>query len=409
MWRKIWTGVGLAAALGLAAAGLVVLSQDDYELRVLMPTAVDTHEGTKVMLDGEQVGEVADLDVRDGQALVTVLVDSGEAPFHAGTTARINWEGVIGSRHVELLPGSEDNPALPSGKMITSKIERVEIDQLLATLDESTRERVQALVKRLNESLQGNEQNLKATVETGGPAVEALGEVLRAVGEDGPAIRDLVTRLEAMTEELAQRDTEVARSIENLGQLTSVAAGQQEALSDTLDELPSTVREASETLDQVPEAVHATAPLLDEVQPATERLPSVAGNLRPVLQDMRPTVAEITPTLVAAEQLLVETPDLLDSAHATLPEVNEAVNTLQPAVEFLRPYTPELTGWLSNWTSVFASQSSGNYARALIVESASTVNDNPGVVPPGMKQEPRPSPGSVVDQSWTDANGDGVQ
>lgn len=409
MRRKILPGVATAAVVAAVATTVVGFGEDDYELKVLMPTAVGTYQGTKVMLDGQQVGQVAAVEVRDGRALITADVEREHSPLHAGTTARISWEGAIGSRSLELLPGAEENPVLPSGKMITSKIERVEVDQLLATLDTQTRERLQQLVKRLNGTLKGRAQDVNETLRTAGPAVAALGEVMRGVGEDGPAIRDLVTRLHAMTQELARHDSELAASVENLGQLTAVTADKQQSLSQTLAELPTTVRESTQTLDRVPAAVDATAPLLDDLRPATARLPRVSANLNPVLRDLRPTVAELTPTLAATDRLLGKTPGLLDSAHATLPGVNDAVTTLQPAVAFLRPYTPEVTGWLSNWTSVFASQSSGNYARALIIGSGSGVNDNPGVVPPGMRQDPRPAPGSLVGQPWTDANGDGIQ
>lgn len=407
MRKWIIAGVVVVA---VAAAGVFALSgHDDYQVKVLMPAADGTYQGAKVVVAGRQVGEITGIDVKDAKAVITATVDGSDAPLHAGTTARISWESVLGGRVLELLPGPKQNAPLPSGNLIDSGVERVELDDLLATLDQPTRVQVQALVNQLSQTLRGRENDVNATVKTAGPAVDALGEVLRAVGEDGPAIKDLVQRLAAMTGELTAHDSDLSGTVRSLGQVTSTAADRQQQLTQALAELPSTVRAADDTLAKVPGAVDATTPLLKDLRPSTSQLPAVAANLSPLLRDLQPTLADLGPTLASARGLLQYTPGLLDSAHATLPGADQAVVALQPAVAFLRPYTPELAGWLSNWTSVFASQSSGNYGRALMVQSASSFNANPGILPPGMKQDPAPAPGSIAGQPWVDANGDGIR
>jgi len=387
-----------------------MLKDEAYELKVSMPTASGIFDGADVMMNGERVGEVTDVRVEQNTAVVTVDVDDDHAPLHAGTRARISWQSVLGFRALELVPGADSNRELPSGKLIVSTTERVEVDDLLSTLDEPTRQQVQELVGQLSRTLQGGEEDLQETIRTAGPAVEALGEVMRAVGEDGPAIRDLVTRLHAMTRELVARDSRVAQTVNNLGTLTSRTADEQGALREALIELPSTVQAATRTLDDVPNAVKAADPLLRDLRPATRQLPRVARDLRPVLKGLQPTVADLRPMLSSASSLLKLTPGLLDSAHQVLPQATEAVTALGPAVEFLRPYTPELVGWLSNWASLFGDQNSaGNYGRALIFEGATSFNDNPGILPPGIEQSQRPVPGAIVGQPWTDAYGDGMR
>ncbi|WP_245818890.1 MlaD family protein [Haloechinothrix alba] len=396
------------ALLLAAGAGLVAFGAKSYEVQVLMPTADGTFVGGQVVLRGQEVGEITELGTQGDKALITATVDEEHAPLPAGTTARVSWESLLGTRVLELLPGQQKNPALRSGSMIESNIERVELDDVLAMLDEPTRDRVQGLVKQLNQTLQGREKEVGDTLNTAGPAVQAVGEVMRAVGEDGPAIRNLVKRLHAMTSELAPRRSELEQTVQNLGRLTSATAGKQEQLRTALAELPSTVREATTTLDRVPRTVDATVPLLRDLRPAAERLPSVARNLSPVLAELRPTLGDLKPTLASANSLLRYTPGLLDATHATLPGVDDAVTTLQPAVAFLRPYAPELTGWLTNWASVFANQnSSGNIGRILVSLSGTSLNN--GVLPPGMKQDPEPAPGSIAGQPWVDANGDGMR
>ncbi|HSV39138.1 MAG TPA: MlaD family protein [Nocardioidaceae bacterium] len=399
-----------ATALALVAVAFKLAPDNDYELELLMPSAEGSFVGARTMIAGQEVGRVSEVGVDGNKAKVTVVIDDEHAPLHAGTTARITWNSVIGRRQVELVPGAETNPELPSGKVVESNLERVELDDLVAALDGPTREKVQRLVQQLEVTLDGNEGNLQQTLNSAGPFVAAIGEVLKGVGQDGPAIRRLVTQLHTMTQTLSARDNELAATVQNLQSLVSAAADQQEQIRAALDEVPGTVRAGSDFFSRVPAAIDATLPLLEDLRPATAKLPSVAKNLNPVLTDLRPTVAELRPALQAARMLLGETPDLLDMANSTVPAIGDAVTSLLPAVAFLRPYTPEIIGFLSNWTSLFsAKNSAGHFGRAMVPVSASMLNDNPGILPPGMTQDKAPLPGELAGQPWTDANGDGVR
>lgn len=398
------------AALALAAVAFKLAPDNDYELNLLMPSAEGSFVGARAMLAGQEIGRVTDVGVEGDHARVTVAIDDDHAPLHAGTSARITWNSVIGRRQVELVPGPEANPELPSGKVVDAATERVELDDLVAALDAPTRAKVQRLVKQLQVTLDGNEASLQDTLNSAGPFVQAIGEVIKGVGQDGPAIRKLVTQLHDMTSTLAARDDELAATVTNLRSMVSAAADQQEQISAALAEVPDTVRAGSDFFGRVPAAVDSAIPLLEDLQPATAKLPSVARNLNPVLTDLRPTVAELRPALAAARSLLGVAPGVLDTAHGTVPDLDAAVTALAPAVAFLRPYTPEVIGFLTNWTSLFsAKNAAGHYGRAMVPLSASMLNDNPGVLPPGMTQDKAPLPGELADQPWTDANGDALR
>ncbi|NKQ54228.1 MCE family protein [Amycolatopsis sp. K13G38] len=407
MRRLIWVMVAVAVVAGVVT---VLLHQDDYELHVVMPTASGTFVGARTTIEGQQVGQVTAIAVRGDKAEITVTVDSDHAPMHAGTSARIDWNSVLGVRTVELLPGPSNNPELPSGRTVFSDTQRVELDDVLAALDAPTRQHVQSLVGQLQQTLQGRENDLNGTLRTAGPMVAALADVLRGVGQDGPAIRGLITQLDQLVGTLDNRHNELSGTVTDLHQLVSQLASRAGQLQAALGELPSTLRAGTDAFQRVPSAVDATVPLLRDLRPTADQLPALAQNLSPVLTRLGPTVAALRPTLTAAQSLLDTTPGLLDSADATVPGVTQAVQSLSPAVSFLRPYTPEVVGFVTNWTSLFSNMNaSGHLGRALVTESASSVNNNPGLVPPGMQQDPRPAPGSLAGQPWTDANGDGIR
>lgn len=402
--------LAVAVVATLVVWGLTKLvSGPDYNLTLLMPSAGTAFKNGAVMIDGQQVGKVTSVGVRDGQAEVKVAIEDEYAPLHAGTTARIKWASVLGTRAVELVPGAETNPELSSGRLITGNAEAVDIDELLNTLDAPTRKDLQKLVGQLNKTLAGTKPDLRTTLAKAGPTVKAIASLLSAIGQDGPALKKIITELHGVTANVSANDAELAASINNLKTLTGQIAGRQAELSQTIEKLPDTIDSATTALDAVPKPVDSTRTVLRTLRPSTDRLPAIAKQANPVLADVRPALAMLPGTLKDAQTLLQYTPGLVSDANSILPTATSALEQADPMVSYLRPYTPELVGWLSNWNGVFGSRdASGHYARALITASASSFDQNPGVMPPGMKQDARPLPGSIAGQAWTDAEGDGI-
>jgi phospholipid/cholesterol/gamma-HCH transport system substrate-binding protein len=402
----------LAVALLLAAGFGYALTHrvGGYEVALVLPAAGGLVTGTPVHIDGSEAGRITDISTRDGKAVVRVELADEHAPLHDGAQARIAWKAVLGERLLEIIPGAQQNPELPSGALVAGGIAPVDFDTVLTALDPETRERLRSLVAGLDATMDGSEADLNRTLETAGPALESLGHVLEAVGEDGPAIGSLVTRLRELTDVLAARQGDVRLTVEELTRFTEVTAQRHEALRAALRELPSTLSTARQTLGRVPPATEASVPLLRELAPATERLPAVAGNLEPLLADLRPAVADLRPTLQAADALLGRTPALLDSAHRTLPPLTAAVDAGTPALAFLRPYTPEIVGWMANWGSATANYDGhGHYHRFLVQGGVQSATVNPGVMPPGVRQNLTPVPGTAEGQPWTDATGSGMR
>jgi phospholipid/cholesterol/gamma-HCH transport system substrate-binding protein len=408
--KKLQLG-GAALAVVVAAGVVVLVTQDsaDHQLQIVMPNAANLLDGSRVEINGAQVGDVTGLATRDGQAVVTVTVDQAHWPLHAGTGAQVQWRGLLGERVLELTPAAAKNPEIPSGGMITAGTEQVELDQVLAALDPATRAHLDSTVRQLDQSLKAHPDDVKNTLSAAGPAVAELGEVLKAVGQDGPAITNLIANLKQTMDPLAARQTKVKQIISDLDAATSSMAGEQAQLQQALSQLPATLGSAQKTMAGVPSAVDATVPLLKDLRPSTQQLTSVAKTLSPLLVDLRPTMADLRPTLDAAGTLLQYTPTLLDSAHAVLPGVTQAAAQLNPAVTFLRPYTPDIVGWLSNWGAAFANfDSQGHYFHGIVQVGTNILDDNPGVVV-GLKGGPNstPAPGMASGQGWTDANGSG--
>ena len=399
-----------ALALGLVGGGAALIgSSDGYEVKLVLPSAAQLADGSPVWIDGAHAGDITDLTVRDGKAVVTVSLDHDYAPLHSGTTTRVEWNSAVGERMLTIYPGAPANAEIPQGSFVAAESRQIEVDQVLATLDPATRKQLDSLVRELHGTLDGREADVRDTIAGASSTVGALGEILSAVGKDGPAIRSLITQLRQMTDLAASRRSSVAGIVSHLDSATGRVAAQQRALSASLHELPGTLRTAQTTLDKVPTAAASTKDLLDDLRPAASRLPSVAGNLGPLLTDLRPTVAQLRPLLGSAYQLLGETPALLDTTSQVVPRTSSLISALAPALSFLRPYTPEGVGMLANWGQAFAPYDGSGHVWAGLLAPGTNSLDESVVQPIGSRRDPEPAPGQIVGQPWVDATGSGLR
>lgn len=397
--------LGVALVGGAAAA---VERTGDYEVRAVLPNAGNLFVGSSVMYDGYEAGSVKDIEVQDGKALVTLTLDDEFVPLHDGATVEVVWKAALGERLVRVVDGDEKNAELPEGAMLAGvQREPVELDAVLSALDAPTRQHLSSLVSRLRETLQGREGDANASLQAAGPALEQLGAVLREVGTDGEAIKQIVTQFNETMQILASRGDSLEQVVTSLASATETIAAQERSVGSTLQKLPPVLDQANSTLARVPGTVDTTLPLLQDLAPATGSLESVSRNLRPLLQDLRPTVGDLRPTLDRLSQLLGITPGLLDGSTAAAPDADDAMTGLTPVLDFLRPYTPEITGWATNWGSAAGNRDNqGHYTRFLIQAGLESVIPSPtGEPAPGITQNLTPDPGSPVGQPWTDAYG----
>jgi phospholipid/cholesterol/gamma-HCH transport system substrate-binding protein len=397
----------------MAAAASHLKPEPSYDLQVRLASAANLVAGGTVQVNGFKAGRITSLSVDHGQALVKIRLDRKFAPLHDGATAIVDWKAVLGERIVNISDGERTNSPVPDGGMLTgAQPAPVELDQVLNALNPTTRAHLVRVVKSMDETLSGkvNERNLAATVQSAGPALRALGDVLRALGTDGPAIKNLVTRLNTMVTTLSSRDSDVRAMVDQLAHLTRLTAGQRASLSAALAALPGTLKTADTVLGHVPQTVDKANVLLKDLRGATSQLPATARDLRPVLDQLRPVSARLRTTLTAAAQLLQYTPGLLNAANTAVPGLDTTLTYLQPVLSFLRPYTPEAVGFLSAWASAMGNyDANGHYARIWIQAGGASLNVNPGIPVPGISNDPYPLPGALVHQPWTDAFGSGAR
>jgi phospholipid/cholesterol/gamma-HCH transport system substrate-binding protein len=405
----------VAVALALLIGGAVMASKsNNYKVALMLPNANNVFAGATVQRDGFPAGTVKKIEVVNGKAKATIQLDDAFAPLHDGAHAEVVWKGVLGERIVQLSDGPSKNAAVPSGALLTNVAsEPVELSDVMSSLDAPTRKKLNVLIANINATTTGHETNIRNSLATSGPAVEALGAVLSDLGTDGEAIRQILTQSNRTMSILAARQQTLGQIVRDLSGMSADVVKRRQELGQTLNKLPGVIDEADTTLQQVPDAVDETVPLLKDLDPATKKLAKVSKNLKPVMQDLRPAVADLKPTLASLAELLQYTPAFMEAGQRTFPDIDKALKGSQDAVRFIRPYTPELVGWMSNWGSAGGNYDlNGHYARFHILEGAEAVIPTPGkglTGADGVTQNLTPKPGNPVGQPWEDAYGDDIR
>ena len=379
-------GLGYLATIALIVAlvaGILVWrlgGGGGYHVTIVFPEATDLNNGSLVEVNGFSVGKVSHLGVSDGQAMVTVALNSANAPLHSGTTAKIDYKALLGERYVEITPAPASNPMIPNGGVLPGGEDRVELSNVLSALDPQTRQRLADVIPQLSTTL-GNTTNVNQTVQAAAPSVTALAQVLDAVGQNGLALRQLVSSMADLSTRLVNRQNSLVSTVSGLTTASQNISQQDANLTTGLQNLPSTLSAADTTLSKLPATTTAVVPLLGDLAPGAAALPSFAAKLAPVINQLSPVVSQLQTTLPSLDVLLSDTPGLVNSANATVPGLTQATSTLvrpqrvgtptgsgngvsystTSVLDFARPYTPELAAFFTNWGTWLANYSSNGH------------------------------------------------
>jgi len=304
-----------------------VIGQDFYEIDAEMQTAqsVTPGQGQTVNISGVEVGEIKSVRLEDGRAIIGMKIQPRYSRVYRDATVLLRPKTGLKDMVAELTPGTAAAGRLPEGGRIpvAQTLPDVNLDEILAALDADTRDYLTLLLNDGGEALRGNGRELGNTIRRIEPTARLSRRVNEALAERRANIERAIHNFSLLTEELGDKDDQVADFVVDSNAVFASFASQEAALRETLRELPSSLTVTQETLGKA------------------ERL---ADELGPTLQALRPTARALGPTQRAVRPFLRETTpvirdELRPFARAALPTVRE----LRPAMRDLAAATPDLT------------------------------------------------------------------
>jgi phospholipid/cholesterol/gamma-HCH transport system substrate-binding protein len=380
-------GIATRVAAGGALIGAIALvalilfgGGSAYTLRADFQDASGLVSGNQVLIGPANVGSVSSIGLTaNGQAEVTMSLDSDAAPMRQGTVARIyeNSLSGIADHYVVLEPGT--GPAIADGGTIPEgqTYSEVSLDQVFNALDAPTRKGLQGFIQGEAASIEGRAQEANQTLQYLAPALASTSAVTAELTRQEPAFDSLLVEGAQALQALASRRQELTALVANTNTTTGAIARQSQALEQALSLLPGALNHSTRTFAGLRSTLDALDPLVAAAKPASARLAEFAAALKTLADASIPTLAELNGLIRNPSgngdliSLLQLTPSLAQVGASAFPHLIQAMNNSQPQVDYLREYTPDVVAALSDVGQVGGYyDANGHYARTQPMFSA---------------------------------------
>jgi len=344
--------VVLVALIVLGASSGYTLSADFQDSGGLVP-------GNQVMIGPAIVGSIQSIGLApNGLARIKFSVDSGVAPMHQGTIARIyeNSLSGIANRYIVLQPGPSRAPEIQSGGLIPQQdtYSFVSLDQLFDTLDTPTRQGLRGFIQGEAASIDGKALEANQTLRYFAPGLSSTSEVTAELTRDEPAFEGLLVQGAQALKTLASRSQELTQLIANTNSTTSAIASQSQALQQALQLLPPALNHSTSTFAGLRQTLDALTPVVVASIPASRNLRQFSIALDTLTKESIPTIGALNDLIKNPSgtgdltTLLRDTPSLARIGSYTFPELIRAMNASQDQLDYLREFTPDVVAALTN-------------------------------------------------------------
>ncbi len=306
---------------------LPFLGGDRYELKAEFTSAqaVTPGQGQSVNIAGIRVGNITDVQVEQGNAVVTMEIENEYGPLiHDDATLLLRPRTGLQDMTIELNVGSEDAPQMAEGSVVPNSqtAPNVNPDEVLASLDADTQAFLRLLLADGAKALGTRGRVFGALLKRFEPTARDLAKFQGAIASRRKNLEHVITNFGALTEELGRKDTQLNRFVDSSNAVLGSFANQEAAIRESLREFPSALTETQETLrssealarvvkpaatDLIP-AAQALAPALRQVQPLFRNtVGPIENQIRPFVQQVREPIRSLNTT---AKGLASATPDL---------------------------------------------------------------------------------------------------
>lgn len=278
--------------------GHVPWLEHPYEIDATFRTAAsEIREGSPVRIAGVNVGKVTDVRRGPGAtAIVRMTIDDRGRPVHVDAQAKIRPRLFLeGNFFVDLRPGTPTAPALPAGGSIPLSQTQipVQFDDVLDTLQASTRASLQGTVSGLATALDGGgAQALNRSFSAWSPAFANTAIAMQAArGEHPGDLTRFVRGTARITGALAERQDDLRGLLTQFARVSQTLASNTEELQATVSGLAHTTATARPALTAVRDALAPLRRYAHILDPALAEAPATIDVLRPTLRDAGRLVA----------------------------------------------------------------------------------------------------------------------
>ena len=202
------------------------------------------------------------------------------------------------------------------------------------------------------------------------PGISSTQKVLAELTSDQKVFTDFLVDGSKVVTAIASRRNDLSGFISNANQALGAIASQNESFDQLLVALPPFLRQANTTFVNLRAALDDLDPLVQASLVGTRDLAPFLADVRPVARKAVPVFKDLRLTLLRKgpsndlNDILKDTPKLQKRGKTAFPATIAALDASQDFVTTVRPYMPDVLGWLTKFGQITAYyDASGHYAR----------------------------------------------
>jgi phospholipid/cholesterol/gamma-HCH transport system substrate-binding protein len=300
-------------ALGLATAVYILAEQGlrfplfdpdpkEVEVELQNAQAVQAGQGQTVRVAGVRVGQIGDVRLEDGVAVVKLEIDEDyEDLIREDATALLRPKTALKDMFLEVDPGRGE--ILQEGERIrlANTLPDINPDEIYSALDADTQAYLKLLVTGAGGGLRGRGDDLREVLRRLEPLHRSLAQVTRATASRRRALKRLVHNYGLLTAALGRRPGDLRRLVSASSSVFGALAGEDQNIAEATARLPGALRSSADTLGRVEGLATELRPALTALRPPIRRLVATNEAVRPFLRETTPVLRdEIRPFVRAA-------------------------------------------------------------------------------------------------------------
>ncbi|GAB2962355.1 MlaD family protein [Amycolatopsis acidiphila] len=297
----------------------------------------------EVRENSKRIGRVSAIDYVNGKALVTMELD-GHQDVYNDATAAIWDASTLAMKFVELDVGTPQTGEL-GDKVISAQHTSgsADLQQLLGVLDPDTRSHAAGAVRELGGGVAGHSDDIHDFAGAAPNLLNDLNTVSGALASDQtnlPAVlrsaRDLTSRFTGREQQLTALMNQADST------LRAFVADNGQPLQEALAKAPATLQNVRGALDSLDAPLADLQSAMKTVQPGADALGQATPDLRGVLREGVPVLGKVPGVADQANPAIDDLRDTFADARPLAPRLTEALTDLATPLGVLAPYGPEI-------------------------------------------------------------------
>jgi phospholipid/cholesterol/gamma-HCH transport system substrate-binding protein len=300
--------------------------------------AVAPGQGQSVTIAGAKIGEIASVDLENGEAVVTMHLVPKYAHVYHNATMLLRPKTQLKDMTVEINPGTPSTGRVPDGGMIpvAQTAPDVNFDEFLSSLDADTRAYLQELLAGAGQGLKGNAGNLSATFKRFPPLLRDVQEISDQVAQRQANVSRAIHNFKELLVALGGKDKQLSGLVDSSNAVFATFSKEDHQVQETLHELPGALKQTNQGLGKLTAAAKVVGPTLKRLDPFAKALGPAQQQTRPFLKtttpiiekEIRPFAREVLPVINRIEPSTGNLSESLPRLKTTFAVLNEFFNEL---------------------------------------------------------------------------------